>query len=57
MIKVVTAIYDGKVVCAFLTREECKNYIKKNHPDIDGFDVQISTKYLSDYDNTGYFER
>ena len=51
------AFYEGKILCAFFTREECKDYIKKHLPDIDPFDVTIKTQYISDYKSTGYFER
>lgn len=50
------AFYEGKLLCAFFTREECKDHIKKHLPDIDPFDVTIKTQYISDYKPTGYFE-
>jgi hypothetical protein len=54
---VIAAFYEGKLLCAFLTREECKEYIRKNLPDIDHLEVQLKTQYVSDYEPTGYFER
>lgn len=52
------AFYEGKLLCAFFTRDECKEYIRKNLPDIDPFEVQLKTQYVSDYKQpTGYFDR
>lgn len=44
-----TAIYEGKILCGFSTREECKTFIKEKYPDIDPFDIQLKTQYISDY--------
>ena len=41
------AVYDGKILCGFGTREECKSYIRDAHPDIDPFDVELKTLYIS----------
>jgi hypothetical protein len=35
------AFCEGKFLCAFFTREECKEYVKKELPDIDPFDIQL----------------
>jgi hypothetical protein len=43
------AFYQGNILCAFTTRAECKEYIKEKYSDIDPFDVQIKTQYLSNY--------
>jgi hypothetical protein len=52
------AYYSGKIICAFPTRDECKNHIKENYPNMDPFDVQIKTQYVSDYKpSNGYFDR
>lgn len=51
------AFYEGKLLCAFFTREECKDYVRENYKEIDPFDVQIKTLYVSEYKSTGYFER
>jgi hypothetical protein len=51
------AFYEGKLLCAFPTREECKEYIRKNLPDIDHLEVQLKTQYVSDYMPTGYCQR
>ena len=51
------AFYQGNILCAFSTREECKTYLKEKHSDIDPFDVQLKTQYVSDYKPTGYFDR
>jgi hypothetical protein len=51
------AFYEGKLICAFFTREECKEYIKQNRPDIDPFDVQLKTQYISDCKSSGHFDR
>jgi hypothetical protein len=52
-----TAIYEGKILCAFSTRDECKTYLKEKHPNIDPFDILIKTQYISDYKHSGYFDR
>ena len=52
-----TAIYEGKILCGFSTREECKTFIKEKYPDIDPFEVQLKTQYISDYKPSGYFDR
>ena len=41
------AIYEGKILCGFSTRNECKDYLKKEYPNIDPFDVIIQTQYLT----------
>lgn len=41
------AIYDGKILCAFPTRDECKAYLKEKHLEVDPFDVTIETQYLT----------
>lgn len=41
------AIYEGKILCGFPTRSECKDYIKKEYPNMDPFDVVIQTQYLT----------
>jgi hypothetical protein len=51
------ALYQGKILCAFSTRDECKTFIKEKHPDIDPFDIQLKTQYISDYKPSGYFDR
>jgi viroplasmin and RNaseH domain-containing protein len=51
------AYYEGQIFCAFSTRDECKTYLKEKYPDIDPFDVQLKTQYISDYKPSGYFER
>ena len=51
------AYYNGEIICGFSTREECKEYIKKNLPDIDPFEVQLKTAHISDFKPTGYFDR
>jgi hypothetical protein len=52
------AFYEGKFLCAFPTREECKQYIKECGPvDIDPFDVTIKTQCISDYKPSRYFDR
>lgn len=49
MFEVIYAAYhEGKVLCAFVDREEVKRYLKEHHPTIDPFDVQIKSQYLSD---------
>jgi hypothetical protein len=53
-----TAYYEGKLLCAFPTREECKHYIRECFTDVDPFDVQLKTQYISDYKpTTGYLDR
>jgi hypothetical protein len=42
------AYYGGKVLCAFVDREDVKKYIKEQHQTIDPFDVSIKSKFLSD---------
>lgn len=42
------AYYNGKILCAFSTRGECKDYIKECCHDVDPFDVVIKTQYLTD---------
>lgn len=51
------AFYQGKVICAFSTREECKDFIREHCEEIDPFDVQLKTIYVSDYKPSGYFDR
>jgi hypothetical protein len=51
------AFYEGKVICAFSTREECKDFIREHCEEIDPFDVQLKTIYVSDYKPSGYFDR
>lgn len=45
------AIYEGKIICGFSTRNECKDYIKQEYPNMDPFDVVIQTQYLSTYNS------
>jgi hypothetical protein len=52
-----SAWYEGKILCAFSTREECKDFIREHCEEIDPFDVQLKTLYVSDYKPTGYFDR
>ncbi len=53
-----TAIYEGKILCGFSTREECKTYVREKYPDIDYFDVELKTQYISNYKPTnGYLDR
>lgn len=40
-------IVNGKIICGFPTRKECKDYMKKEYPGIDPYDVTIQTQYLS----------
>ena len=42
------AYYDGKIICAFPTRRECKDYVQVNFKQIDPFDVEIKTQYLTE---------
>jgi hypothetical protein len=42
-----TAIYEGKILCGFSTREECKTYVREKYPDIDTFDVELKTQYIT----------
>jgi hypothetical protein len=42
-----TAHYEGKILCAFATREECKTYVREKYPDIDAFDVELKTQYIT----------
>jgi len=51
------AFYEGKVICAFSTREECKDFIREHCEEIDPFDVQLKTLYVSEYKPSGYFDR
>jgi hypothetical protein len=51
------ALYQGNILCAFSTRNECKTYLNEKHPDIDPFDILIKTQYITDYKPTGYFDR
>jgi hypothetical protein len=59
MIEAIEAVfYEGKFLCAFPTREECKQYIKECGPlDIDPFDVTIKTQYISNHKHSGYLDR
>lgn len=41
------AFYQGKILCAFSTREECKDYVRENCEEVDPFDVTIETQYLT----------
>lgn len=41
------AIHEGKILCGFTTREECKDYVRTVYPDLDAFDVTIEAQYLS----------
>ena len=41
------AFYRGKILCAFSTRAECKDYVCENFEEVDPFDVTIETYYLS----------
>ncbi len=51
------AFYEGRLLCAFSTREECKDFIREHCEEIDPFDVQLKTIYVSDYKPSGYFDR
>ena len=51
------ALYQGNILCAFTSREDCKTFIKEKYPDIDPFDIQLKTQYISDYKPSGYFDR
>jgi len=51
------AFYEGRVLCAFMTSGECKDYIRKHYEEIDPFDVELKTLYTSTYKPTGYFDR
>ena len=52
------AFYEGKILCAFSSREECKDFIREHcDEEIDPFDVQLKTIYVSDYKPSGYFDR
>ncbi len=51
------AFYEGRLLCAFSTREECKDFIREHCEEIDPFDVQLKTLYVSDYKPSGYFDR
>ena len=51
------ALYQGNILCAFSTRDECKTYLKEKHPNIDPFDILIKTQYITDYKPTGYLDR
>jgi len=51
------AFYEGKLLCAFFTRDECKNYVREKHKEIDPYDILIKTQYITDYKPTGYFDR
>ena len=42
------AYYNGKILCAFPTREECKDFIREHCEEIDPFDVEIKTQYLTE---------
>ncbi|QGT54374.1 hypothetical protein b3_0130 [Synechococcus phage B3] len=42
------AYYEGRVLCAFVDREEVKRYLKEHHSTIDPFDVSIKSQFLSD---------
>ena len=54
----VVALHEGKVLCAFPEKYQCIAYIKREHPNVDGFDVELKTKYLSDYQpSNDYFGR
>ena len=44
------AYYQGKILCAFSTRDECKNFINKEYPDIDKFDVELKTQFISPFE-------
>ncbi len=52
-----SAWINGKVICAFNTREECKDFIREHCEEIDPFDVQLKTLYVSEYKPSGYFDR
>jgi hypothetical protein len=41
------AYYEGKILCAFFTRDECKNFINKEYPNIDKFDVELKTQFIT----------
>ena len=41
------AIYNGGILCGFPFRDDCKEWVRKNYPDIDPFDVTIETQYLT----------
>ncbi len=51
------AFYEGRLLCAFSTREECKDFIREHCEEIDPFDVQLKTLYVSEYKPSGYFDR
>jgi hypothetical protein len=51
------AFYEGRLLCAFSSREECKDFIREHCEEIDPFDVQLKTIYVSDYKPSGYFDR
>ncbi len=41
------AIHEGKILCAFPTRGQCKEFVRENYKEVDPFDVIIETQYLS----------
>ena len=51
------AFYNGEILCGFSTREECKDFIREHCEEIDPFDVQLKTLYVSEYKHSGYFDR
>lgn len=51
------AFLNGKILCAFATRGECKDFIHEHCEEVDPFDVTLKTQYISDYKPTGCFDR
>jgi hypothetical protein len=49
MIEAIEVVYyNGKILCAFPTREECKDYVRNINMEIDPFDIEIKTQYLTE---------
>ncbi len=41
------AIFEGRILCGFATKAECKEWVRTNLPGADPFDVTIETQYLT----------
>lgn len=41
------AIHQGEILCGFINRDLCKDYVRDNYPNLDPFDVTIETQYLT----------
>jgi hypothetical protein len=51
------AVHHGEILCGFPKRDQCKEFLRDKHPEIDPFDVEIKEHYLNPYNPVKKFDR